>query len=673
MASEEEDLLEEARKAFKLADDAENENRDRWLEDVRFARIGGDEQWPEYARENRRGKPMLTVNKMPAFIRQVVNDIRQNRPSQKVHPVDDKGDPDTAEVIGGLVRNIEYTSDADIAYDTAAEHAVCGGFGYFAIDLEEAHDDTFDLDIKIRRILNPLTISGDPDGMSADGSDWNSAFELSFLHKDKFEDAYPEAERVDWEMDFRDFPEWLDGDYVRLAKWWKREEVERTICRLSDGTVVNKEKIGKEYFLLEGVEVVEERRVKSYRVTSRLMTGAEILTDEYGDKERKWPGIYIPIVPVYGDEFYVEDKRYFYSLIRHAKDPQRNYNYWTTTATELVALAPRVPWLVEEGSTEVDPNWETANTGNHSYLKYKKGTQLPQRQPLDSGPAAGALQQALVSSDEIKATLGMFDASLGNKSNETSGRAILARQREGDISTFHFADNLRRSMRHAGRILIDLIPAVYSKERVIRVIGEDGSQRTLPLGQPVPVIDKQTGQPQMQQAQNQVTGQPMMVPMTRVYDLAAGKYDLTVSSGPSFTTRREEAANQMIEFVRAQPNLLPIIGDFLFKSLDWQYADDIAERMKRMLPPQAQGQNPEMQKIIEQAKQAVGQLQEKLKGMEQENAELKLRLEGERQSTQVDMLRAQIEDFKARTDRFEAVVDAMQAGQPQMANGEIPV
>jgi hypothetical protein len=311
------------------------------------------------------------------------------------------------------------------------------------------------------------------------------------------------------------------------------------------------------------------------------------------------------------------------------------FNYWRTTSTELVALAPRVPWIGRKGTFVTDADrWATANTTSHSYLEFDN--EAPIRQPLDVGPAAGALQEALNASDDMKAIIGIYDASLGARSNETSGKAIMARQREGDVATFHFIDNLSRAIRHTGRILIDLIPKVYTDERVIRVLGEDGSPKSIKVnsGQPAPVIGKD-GKPEVDDEGN---------PMLALHDLTAGKYDLTVTSGPSFTTRREEAAMQMTEFVRAFPDAAPVIGDILAMNLDWPGADEIAERLKAINPAlkQQQGLPPEVQQMIQEGQQAIQELTQKVQALEadksvdQFNAETqRIKVEGDLQNDHI--------------------------------------
>lgn len=607
--SEDDDLLRDALDMFQECESAESTNRQSALEDIIFSRLG--EQWPaDIAQQRQReGRPCLTINKLPTFIRQVVNDARQNKPAIKVHAADSGADPATAELINGLIRNIEYVSNADTAYDTATECAVTGGFGYIRVGLDYAYDDAFDMDISIKRVSNPFSIYGDPNSTAADSSDWNVSFVVDKLTKEQFEQQYGDKAKVDWDSSaWNDVSgNWRNEDTVTVAEWWTREDVDRPIVLLSDGSVRDIEDMQSDQMqmLLQAgiVQVVRERVAKSCKVTQRFMSGAEIL------ERRDWPGRYIPIIPVYGDEFDIEGKRYFRSLIHNAVDAQRMFNYWRTASTELVALAPKVPFIGQKGAFKTDiERWNTANTKSHPFLEYD-GNVPPQRQPLDMGTAAGALQEALNASDDIKAIIGMYDASLGARSNETSGRAIMARQREGDVSTFHFIDNMARAIRHTGRVLIDLIPKIYDTARVVRVIGEDGSQETRQINRPFPQVDQKTGEPMVDEQ-----GQAVMA----MHDLTAGKYDLTVTTGPSFTSRREEAAMQMTEMIRAFPASAPIVGPELAKNLDWPGADKIAEKMEA----QASGQVPEqVQKQMEGLQAQVQQLAEENQKLKQDKSD----------------------------------------------------
>jgi hypothetical protein len=628
------EILEEAKEAFTRCQDWHSENYQTAQDDIRFARL--DDQWPEAIRKQREkdAKPCLTINKLPSFIRQVVNDARQNKPQIKVRPVDSGSDPETAEIFNGLIRNIEQSSNADVAYDTAADFAVSGGIGYIRVTIEYAHDDTFDRELRIERVANPFAVFGDPDSTAADSSDWNVAFFVDSMSKKEFEAKYKDAEKVDWDSEgYTGLGEpWLEGDNVLVAEYWFREEADRELVMLSDGRVMDRETFeqGADLAEAEGVQIVDTRTTKTHKVKMCLLTGAEVL------EEHEWGGKYIPIIPVYGDEINLEGKRYFRSLIHSAKDAQQMFNYWRTSATELVALAPRAPFIGKSGTFDTDlAKWDTANTQNHSFIQYD-GDVPPQRQAF-AGVPAGHLQEALNASDDMKAIMGMYEPALGQKSNAVSGVAIRNLQREGDTSTFHFLDNLARGIRQVGRVIIDLIPKVYTGERIIRVLGNDGSVDRVPLGQPTPVKGP-GGLPQQGPDGN---------PIMKVFDLTAGKYDLTVETGPSYTTLRQEAAQSMVEMVQAFPPLAQVAGDLLFKNLDWPGADEIAERLKAMNPA-AQGENPEMAKM-----------KAELQKLTQENQMLKLQAAGMKADKSVGMMGAETDKFAAQTDRLEVIADAM--------------
>lgn len=620
------DDFKQALTYYKEASDHWKDQRKNYIDDVKFARLG--DQWPDRIRKQRDadGRPCLTINKLPAFIRQVVNDARQNKPSIKIHPVDDNSDVETAEILNGLVRNIEYTSDADVAYDTALDDAVTGGFGFFRIDLVYADDDTFEQDIKIAPIPNPMMVFWDARTQASDSSDWKYCFVAEMITEEEHKARFPGKEISAFASDDRDELDqyWFEEKLVRIAEYWCVKEVPRTIVKLSNGAILPQEQYQQQRQLFDALQitVVDQRETMTRKVTQRIMNGYEWLTDE-----TEWAGKYIPVIPVYGEEINVEGVRHFLSLVRPAKDPQMMFNYWRTASTELVALAPKAPWVGPVGSFETDSDkWSSANTDNHAYIEYDNKGVPPQRQAF-AGPPAGALQEALNASDDIKSITGIYDAALGARSNETSGRAIQARQRESDVGTFHFIDNQTRALRHAGRILVDLIPKVYSAPRVIRTIGLDGSNERVKVNEPHIGEDG----------------------VERIYDLTTGKYDVTCEAGPSYTTQREEAAEQMTEFVRTVPQAGQLIGDLIAKNMDWPGADEIAERLKLMLPPQVQSKdNP----IPPQVQQHMQQMQQALQQLMQENNSLKQDKTGEVQKVKID-------GYNAETNRLKTVFSAL--------------
>lgn len=675
------DILKEAQEAFKECQEREHDNRLNFEADVRFARL--EEQWPSDIETRFGDDPRLTINKLAPVIRQVVNDARQNKPQISVRPQDSEADPETAEIMSGLIRNIESASDADTAYDTAVDNAVSGGFGYFRINTRYACDDNWDQDIVIDRVINPLSIYGDPYSTAADSSDWNVAFVTDQMSKKAFEKKYKGGTSVSWEA--AEFPEeWLEGEQVTIAEYWTRSEVRKQIYLLSDGRTISADELKKSGQELydAGIEVMgQPRDVMSYKVTQRILTGIEEL------EKTEWQGKYIPIIPVYGDEVVLKNKRYFRSLIRSAIDAQRMYNYWASKTTAVVALAPRAPYIGEEGSFSVDPNWDKANDESLPYLEYKKGMQMPQRQPF-AGVPTGMMQEMMAAAEHIKAVTGIYDASLGARSNETSGVAIRNRQMEGDVSTFHFIDNLSRAIRHGGRVLIDLIPKVYTTDRVIRVLGIGGEAQTIPLGQQAPVL--KNGKPVADE-----TGQAM----TRIYDLTVGKYDLAVEAGPSYTTRREEARAEIVEIIRAVPDSAAVLGPMYLRNSDWPGADEAADKLEGgaegpQIPPEVQEQMQAMQQQLQEGAQAYQQMEQELAaakadqqgkaaelqmkqqemGMEGQAKQAEMGMKQQEMQLQVQIKQAElaikerelaIKEQELQVKMFEAETDRIQAMKPE--------
>jgi hypothetical protein len=698
--AKEKDILEDQKAMFDIIADSESDQREMMLDDLKFGRMG--EQWPEEVKVQRRqeGRPMLTINVMPTFVRQVVNDARQNRPAIKVKPVGAAGNTRTANVFNGIIKNIENVSRADIAYDTAMDFAVSAGIGYYRIDIEYEHPYSFDQVLRINRVPNVFSVFGDPYSKRADSADWNNAFVVDYMSKDEFQREYKGAEEVDWESTGYSALQdpWLNDEKVLVCESWERSTTKITLVKLSNGEILESPayKNVKPLYDAMGIQVVAERPSQGSKVTQRMMTGAEIL------ETTEWAGKYIPIVPVYGEEINIEGRKLYRSLIHNSKDAQRMMNYWRTTSTELVSLAPRVPFIGEEGAFDVEgeaKKWASANSVSYAYLQYKRGYQPPMRQPLDGGGAIGAMGEAMAADRDIKNTMGMHEASLGQKSNETSGKAISLRQREGDVSTFHFIDNLNRAIAHGGSILVDLIPLVYTSERVVRIIQPDGKQQSIKVGsqQPqgatpqapqgmsppqggVPVVGSAGAppppSPSMPGTPPGMVGPPGMAPppsggptppppdedgIIGIYDLGAGIYDVVVDTGKSFTTQREEFATQATEFLRAFPQAAPIIGDILVKSLDWPQAEEIAGRLKAMMPPQATGGiPPQLQEQIQKG-------MEEIKRLTQENEQLKVAAKSDAQANQIEAQKVQIEaalkeqelkikSFQAETDRMKLVM-----------------
>jgi hypothetical protein len=595
------DILETAKKRFALAVEAESEIRKEALEDLRFST---GEQWPADVKKSREldRRPCLTINRLPNSIHQLTNDQRQNRPSVKVSPVDDKADIEVAKILQGIIRHIEYASDADTAYDTAFDSAVRAGFGFVRVVTEYCDPMSFEQDIRIKRIRNRFSAYLDPSYQLPDGSDAQWGFVVEDMSKEEYKAEYPDsklADSTDFDVLGDRRADWMTEDTFRIAEYFYKEMKDTKIYLLSDKSVVTDAEI-EEHFqgvLPEGVTIVDERMTQLPVIKWVKMNGLEIL------EETEWPGRWIPIIPVLGEELDIDGKRILKGIVRDAKDPQRMYNYWASAETETIALAPRAPFIGVEGQFEgYESEWNTANVRNHAFLQYKAKTiggqpvGPPQRNVYE--PPVQAITQARgMAAEDLKATTGIYDAALGNRSNENSGVAIQRRATQAQTSNFHFMDNLAKSIRHIGRILVDLIPKVYDTERAIRILGEDGNEEIIQINK---LFERKGKSVQ--------------------YNLGSGKYDVTVNTGPSFESKRQEAVQAMLDLTRAYPQVAQVAGDLMVRNMDWPGAQDIADRLKKTLPPgladDKDGKQPqappEMQAQMQQMNQMIEQLTEQL-------------------------------------------------------------
>jgi hypothetical protein len=579
----------------------------------------------------------LTENHLLAHEHQVLNDIRQARPAIRVSPVDSKADPETADVFRGMIRNIETLSRAEKIYDTAAENAIDTGYGWIRVGTRYADDNSFDQEAYIKRIRNPFSCMLGPHE-EMDGSDAEYGFVFDDIDREVFKSKYKGKDPVSFDNDDLASSGWCSDKKVRIAEYFYKDYETKKIY-LVDGQVLEE--------LPEGFEADEERTVRVAKVRWCKISGKEIL------EKGEWIGKYIPIVPVYGEEKWHDGRRKSYSLIHQGKDPQRRFNYMLSAETEYTALQPKAPFIGVRGAFNSTRNkWLSANTQNHAFMEFDPvklpdgqwATIAPQRQMPPMGSSALS-QQIIFAAEGVKTTLGRYEQSLGQQGNETSGRAILARQAEGDNATFHFIDNLSVSISQVGRILIDIIPKVYSGERIVRIIGEDGTETNVPVNQP------------FMKDGDEVLPLKEGMPAQGIYDLNVGKYDIVCDVGPSYATKRQEAANSIIELSRANPKILEVAGDILMKNLDIPYADDIAKRLETLLPPELRGEDPQAQQL-QLAMQAVQELQGQIGQMEQA---LKSKSENEQTKTMIEVEKLKLEAKKIEIDAMKMSIEAAKA------------
>lgn len=605
------ELLEEKKKLFTECEEFNSEGYEQGEVDTKF--LYGIGQWNPKDAENRRkqNRPCLTLNQLLPNAHQIINDIRQARLAIRVSPVDEKGDVATAEKMAGIIRNIEKQSDATTVYETAVMTAVGSGYGWIRIRTDYCDPRSFDQEIYIERVLNFQSVYLDPESTALDGSDAEYGFVYDDISQERFEERYPDAEPVSFEGGASS---WGDGKRIRIVECFYKEYEEQEIVLASitiDGGETREAIVLKAEFdalIEEGVEVEELNRRTTEIATVKhcIFNGSEIL------EETEWVGQYIPLVPVYADEVWIDGKRESHSFIRQAKDGQRMYNYWKTASTEFIALQQKSPYIGALGSfATMGDHWSAANTQNIPYLEYDVVTdengqrvEPPQKQPPITG-SPSMMQEALGAQQDIKLGLGMPDANMGRQGNEVSGVAIRNRQIEGDNGNYHIVSNLAASISHVGRICVDLIPKIYSDRKIVRIIGEDDKEENVPINQPF-IKDEETGKDRPIKAGEKSTG---------TFDPSVGKYDVACDVGASYSSKRQETADKLIELSRAQPQLIGVIGDILFDVLDVPRGDEVAKRLKSQMDPSMLGDDP-MAAKLKAAGESMKQMEEQLLNME---------------------------------------------------------
>jgi hypothetical protein len=659
-----EEILTVARSRLNTAMTAFSETREDELDDLRFYAGSPDNQWqwPADVLQTRgslqgqtiNARPCLTINKLPQHVHQVTNEQRMNRPGIKVIPADDKADVDMADVFNGVIRHIEYISDADVAYDTACENQVSYGEGYIRVLTEYCDDKSFDQDIKIGRIRNSFSVYMDPLIQDPAGADARWCFITEDIPKDEYERLYPDAAPISTLMSLgvgdQSIAQWIGENTIRIAEYFYIEYEKHTL-NLYPGNQTAFSGTPEDKMLREMFgKPIRTREADRKKVKWCKINGYDIL------EERDWAGSYIPVVRVVGNEFEVDGQMYVSGLVRNAKDAQRMYNYWVSQEAEMLALAPKAPFIGYGGQFEgYEQQWKTANTNNWPYLEVNpdvtdgQGAVLPLPQRAQPPMASSGLLQAKAgAAEDIKSATGQYNASLGMTSNERSGKAILARQREGDIGTYHYVDNLARAIRHIGRQLVDLIPKIYDTERIARIIGEDGEPSTVKMN------------PGQQEPVKRIVDQEGVL-IEKIYNPGVGKYDVRVITGPGYATKRQEALESMAQLLQGNPQLWQVAGDLFVKNMDWPGAQDLAKRFKKTIDPKV---------LADEDDPALAAANQQMQAMQAEMENMFQMLQNVNQSMEVRDLEIkeqanQIKAFDAETKRISAVQAGMSEQQIQ--------
>lgn len=612
---DEDEFLKDAREKFQQAVDFDRLNRDEGLEDLRF--LAG-EQWDVDAKAARKGRPMLTINRLPQFVAQVVGDIRINKPAIKVRPAED-ADKDLAEVREGLIRAIERDSDAQGVYTNAGQNQVGCGIGNFRINLKYATDDGFDMDIKVDAIPNAFAVVWDPQSTERTGRDAGYCFVQDEMPRKLYEDTYGTTLASGLEVPLHDTEGWYTRDMVRVTEYWIVKETPRELALLDNGLVLEADKVPK------GIKPKRTRKSLKRSVCMYLITGQKILKGpiEY-DIDRP------PIIRVQGWEISIGDKRVRWGLVRFARDPQRLQNYWRSISAEMLALAPKGKWVLNESQEGDADEFRDALKSDDPVLTFTGATAPTYIPPPTLNTAV--LQESTLNAQDMKDVTGLHDASLGAQSNETSGKAILARERQGDTATYIYHDNLHAAIQEGGRVINQLIPPVFDTARTIRILGQDEATKVQRINDP---------------------NHPESI------DINQGKFDIVVETGPSYSTKRVEAAESMMQFVQAVPAAAAAASDLIAQAQDWPLADKIAERLKAMLPPQvlaASGEDDQTQEGQQLRAQQAQQAQR-----QDEAQQMAQHLEFSEKAAKVDDIRAAAALKDAQAKKLAAEAPPVQA------------
>jgi hypothetical protein len=640
--TKDEQIVREAMRRFDICATVENDTRQRFIADVKFANGDSDNLWQWDANSRTaRGygtideRPCLTINATRQFNLNIINDAKQNKPGVKVKPVGNGATYDAAQVFEGIVRHIEYISNAQAAYDTATTFQVQGGIGWLRVttDYPDFNDQSFDQEIFIRRVKDPLTIYLDPDIKEADGSDARYGFVFDDMSRDVFNEKYPKHKDLATKSPLDVAGDWLRGDQVRVAEYYRVVETDdKLVAHIGpDGqrAILRKSKMAAEDYKT----AIDDPQTKERDISDRTVEWYCIAGDKIIDRSI-WAGRYIPLLRVIGEETIINGQLDRKGHTRALKDPQRLSNYWYSAATEHVALQSKTPYIGPMAAFEnLETYWDSANTVNHAWLPFNqyddKGQQLaaPQRQPPPI--MAEAYIKGLELSDlKMKQVSGQYEADLGMQGNEKSGVAIQQRQRQGDNATYHYIDNLALAIRYLGKQLIDLIPKIYDTERVVKIMGEDGIEKEVRID------------PKAQQAYQQEQGENL-ASIRSIFNPSVGRYDVEADIGPAFATRRQEAFQALMQLAKSDNQIMLKAGDLVVKASDIPLADKIAERLK----PQP-GPDPQMQEA-QKAIQSQGEMMTKL-------------------SSELTKIRADrsIEEQQKDIDRYKAITDRMKVLLP---------
>jgi hypothetical protein len=606
--SHEQKIINKAIAYLQLCIDADSTNRSNGIDDLRFSKAG--EQWPVETQNSRQQeqRPWLTINKVETFCQQVVNQQRQQRPRIKVHAVDDVADVKIAEIIGGLCRHIEVNSNADTAYDVAFDSAIHIGWGYWRVIHDYTRPDSFDQDIYIKQIENAFTVYFDPTSSEPDGSDQSQCLISEMIRREDFEVQYPGVEIASFDQygaGDNSMVDWVTQDEVRIAEFYYIKNKLRTLCLMSDRRTIWKDELPAADILSgANLSVVAERESMSPTVHWCKLTATKII------EEQEWPGRWIPVIPVFGNSYILDGKRTRYGLVKHAKDPQVLYNYQRTAEIESIGMAPKAKWLMAAGQDEgFDNEWQQANVSARPILHYNQRDANSEMAPSPERlqpepPPLGIMESAQAANQDLTSVLGIIDPAQRIGGN-LSGKALRGEQMQSDSGTFHYYDNLTRSIAHTGRIILDLIPKIYDQQRVVRIIGEDGKPKQVTVNEQL--------EPPTPDAIGEILN-----------DVTVGQYDVVMDTGPGYNSKMLEAQDAFGDLLKSPlgEKIADVGADLAVRTIDAPGMDVLADRLAAANPlaqiDEESDIPPAVQMKLKQQDAQIKQLGEALQAAQQE-------------------------------------------------------
>jgi hypothetical protein len=642
--------VDDAIEFMRMSNEADENQRALALTDLKF-RYG--EQWPQYAIASRGlDRPQLTINEMDSYIRQVTNGQRQQRPRIKVHPVDDFADPKTAKVITGLMRHFEVNSDADNAYDIAFDFAATMGWGYWRIRNDYVREDSFDQDIFIDSVDNPFSVYFDPASRLPDGSDQEKCLITDLMKKTEFKKLYPGADAISFSEDNTgdNNPEWVNKYEIRIAEYFYVDRKPMKLVKLSDGNSVFEDEMPPQRLLdMHGVQIIGDRDSQKRIVKWRKQTSLDVL------EEKVLPWRWIPVVPVYWTNTKIDNKILRQGMVRPGMDSQRMVNFWHTSITESIALAPKAKWLIAEGQDEGhEQEFKNANLSSTAVLRYKPtdvdGQPAPPPQRMQpEPPPSGSIEAAFLSNQNLQRVMGIFDPNM-QEGKAKSGKAVNAERSQSENSNYHGYDNLTRSIKHTARIILSGIPKVLNESTTRRIIGEDGTPSMVKINQ----------DPQQDETSQAIA--------TVLNDVRVGTYDVVMDTGPGYDSKRLQGVDSMMQLLGTpMGEKVGAVGDDLIvRQMDFPGSDVLADRLaaanplsqideKSDIPPQVQMKLKQADATIKQMQDAIQQLQTELKyktGLEQ------MKQEGQTKRTlMVESNKAHDSQMWANEERNDTAVD----------------